>query len=92
MKKKPINVLIVTFFFVLSTITTALHELAPHHHSVNCPVCLVDNHVFAGDVVKDVVDTIELEIYDDYIFSASQRKEVFLTTFHSRAPPSFSSL
>lgn len=90
MKKKPINVLIVTFFFVLSTITTALHELAPHHHSVNCPVCLVDNHVLSGDVINDIADNIAIPIYDDYIFSASQRKEVFLTTFHSRAPPSSS--
>ncbi len=75
-------------FFVVATVSTALHELSPHHHSDNCPVCVVDEHSLSADVVSDAAEDEITLFYAQYIFTVNCKQAVPLTTLNARAPPS----
>ena len=74
-------------FFVVATVSTALHELSPHHHSDNCPVCVVDEHSLSADVVSDATEDETLLFCDQHSFAAQQRPQKLSTDLNARAPP-----
>lgn len=41
--KRPVNAFL-ALFFIITTLTTSLHELLPHHNSADCQVCTLVQH------------------------------------------------
>ncbi len=87
MRKQYLKSLLLTFFFAIATVSTALHELSPHHHADNCPVCVADEHSLSADIVSDVTEDERLFFYEEYSFAATHKQPKLLTTLNARAPP-----
>jgi hypothetical protein len=87
MTKQHIRSLLFTFLFAAATISLALHELSPHHHADNCPVCVVDEHSLSADIISDVTEEKLVLFYAHYSFAVNQKRVELLTTLNARAPP-----
>ena len=87
MTKQYIRSLLFTFLFAAATISLALHELSPHHHADNCPVCVVDEHSLSADIISDVTEEKLVLFYAHYSFAVNQKRVELLTTLNARAPP-----
>ncbi len=87
MTKQHIRSLLFTLFFVIATVTTALHELSPHHHSDNCPVCIADEHALSGDIVTAPTEEATLLFFDLYSFVSTSKQADAAITLQARAPP-----
>ncbi len=87
MTKQYIRSLLFTFLFAFATISLALHELSPHHHADNCPVCVVDEHSLSADIISDVTEEKLVLFYVHYAFAVNQKRVELLTTLNARAPP-----
>jgi hypothetical protein len=88
MRKQYVKSLIFTLLFGIATIATALHELSPHHHADNCPVCVVDEHSLSADIVSAAEEEATLLFNDHYPFTTRHKQVKLLTTLNARAPPS----
>jgi hypothetical protein len=87
--KRQINALL-ALLFIISTFTTTLHELLPHHHSSDCQVCTLVEHDSALVPENSVVLHIDIPIYEPVLSLASQHIAHRSTPLGSRAPPLFS--
>ena len=81
---------LIAILFVISTITTSLHELAPHHSSSDCQICTLvqhDNGLVPTEALElTALTTLFEEIYlfkTNYIYQEN-------AAFSARAPPLFS--
>ena len=81
---------LIAILFIISTITTSLHELSPHHSSSDCQVCTMvqNDHGLSPELqtpynIEHIRFETPQELTDQYRFS-------LYNTFKSRAPPSFS--
>lgn len=92
MMKRHIRPIIFTLFFVVATISTALHELSPHHHSDTCPICIVDEHTLSADIVTAVIETLPFAFSDRFVFYQGVKRAEQCTSLKARAPPFFSLL
>ena len=87
--KRHINALL-ALLFIISTMTTSLHELLPHHHSSDCQVCTLVEHDSAL-VPDDLLDiTIITPTYETILSLSDQFVDRYNSTLGSRAPPVFS--
>lgn len=89
MRRQYIRSLIFALFFGIATISTALHELSPHHHADNCPVCVADEHSLSADIVTAPAEEATLLFHDLYTFTSSHKQVGAFTTLQARAPPLF---
>ncbi len=87
MRKQYLKSLLLTFFFAIATVSTALHELSPHHHADNCPVCVADEHSLSADIIASATEEETLLFCDQYSFTAQQRPQKLSTDLNARAPP-----
>ena len=87
MTKQYIRPLLFTLLFAVATISLALHELSPHHHADNCPVCVVDEHSLSADIISDTTEEKLVLFYAHYSFTGNQKWVELLTTLNARAPP-----
>ena len=90
-KGKSIQSLLFTILFVVATVSTALHELSPHHHSDSCSVCVVDEHSLSADIVGDVTEERTLFVYEQYPSNTTRIQVKLSTILSARAPPLLSS-
>ena len=86
-KGKYIRSLLFTLLFVIATVSTALHELSPHHHSDSCSVCMVDEHSLSADIVSDVTEESVLLISEQYTSNTTHIQVKSTITLSARAPP-----
>jgi len=84
---KSIRSLLFTLLFVIATVSTALHELSPHHHSDSCPVCVVDEHSLSADIVGDVTEERTLLVSEQYTSNTTYIQVKPSTILNARAPP-----
>ena len=87
MTKQYIRSLLFTLLFAVATIFLALHELSPHHHADNCPICVVDEHSLSADITSDKTEEKLVLFYVHYTFTVNQKRVERLTTLNARAPP-----
>jgi len=81
---------LIAILFVISTITTSLHELAPHHSNSDCQICTLVQHDH-GLVPTEALNLTALVILfeeihlpeTDYLYQEDN-------AFSARAPPLFS--
>lgn len=87
--KRQLHALL-ALLFILSTIVTSLHELAPHHDSSNCQICTLVQH----DNGLVPTAAIELEtlstLFDEIRFPDTFHSAQATSTLLARAPPLFS--
>ena len=88
MRKQSIKSLLFTLPFGIATVTTALHELSPHHHADNCPVCVVDEHSLSVDIIGDTTEEKIVLFDDQHIFTTQDTALTLSTYLRARAPPS----
>ena len=79
--------LLFTLIFGIATVTTALHELSPHHHADNCPVCVVDEHALSADIIDDITEDQIVLFSDQHVFKTQDTALKVSTNLHARAPP-----
>jgi hypothetical protein len=87
--KRHINALL-AFFFIITTLTTSLHELMPHHDSSNCPVCTLvqhDNGLAPEEAVKLAHHSA---LFVAVLLPERQFSRTLSSTLNARAPPLFS--
>ncbi len=87
--KRQINALL-ALLFIISTFTTSLHELLPHHHSSDCQVCTLVEHDSALVPEDTLTLRINTPVYKPVLALSNQHFQRFKTTLGSRAPPFFS--
>ncbi|MEN8147783.1 MAG: hypothetical protein ABFR02_09215 [Campylobacterota bacterium] len=87
--KRQINALL-ALVFIISTLTTSLHELLPHHHSSECQVCTLVKHNSALIPEHTVVHHLKAPVYEPILSLENQHVQHYKTTLGSRAPPLFS--
>ncbi len=81
---------LIAILFVISTITTSLHELAPHHDSSNCQICTLVQHD-SGLVPEEMLDlTAVTTLFEAILFPKTTYLHQEKLAFSSRAPPLFS--
>ena len=87
--KRQINTLL-ALLFIISTMTTSLHELLPHHHSSDCQVCtLVEHDTALIPETASVIAYID-PLYETILSLSDQFIHHYSSTLGSRAPPLFS--
>ena len=87
--KRQIHSLL-ALLFILSTIVTSLHELAPHHNSADCQVCTLVQHD-NGLVPTEALDlTAVTTLFEAIHFPKTTYLHQEKLAFSSRAPPLFS--
>jgi len=87
--KRQIQTL-VALLFIISTLTTSLHELLPHHHSSDCQVCTLVQHDNALAPEKSTLYDVEVYAYEPVLSFEDQYIRFRNPILGSRAPPSFS--
>ncbi len=87
--KRQIHTLL-ALLFIISTLTTSLHELLPHHHSSDCQVCTLVQHDSA--LVPENATVYDIEVYAYGPVQSLQNQYIRFRSpiLGSRAPPSFS--
>ena len=81
---------LIAILFVISTITTSLHELAPHHSNSDCQICtLVQND---NGLVPTETPNVEAvtTLFETILFPKATYLHQEKLAFSSRAPPLFS--
>lgn len=84
---KNLRSLLFLFFFIVATVSTALHELSPSHQAENCPICIVDEQTLSADIVSD--DSIGQNTLSCDCFSPPKRwvRAEPISISQARAPP-----
>ncbi|WP_345974856.1 hypothetical protein [Sulfurimonas sp. HSL3-7] len=87
--KRQINTL-VALFFIITTLTTSLHELLPNHNSSDCQVCTLVQHdnALAPETNAPVI-TLFIG-YEALLFPETEITASIISTRNPRAPPLFS--
>jgi hypothetical protein len=86
--KRRINALL-ALLFIITTLTSGLHELLPHHDSSNCQVCTLIQHDNA--IVPETTVSIDLpfSLYEPIAALSDQTTHHQTRPLGSRAPPFF---
>lgn len=87
--KRQINSLL-ALLFIITTFTTSLHELLPHHHSSDCQVCTLVQHDSALIPDTPLALHVETPLHTPVLSLSNQHIQHIKTTLGSRAPPLFS--
>jgi hypothetical protein len=87
--KRRINTLL-ALLFIISTFTTSLHELLPHHHSSDCQVCTLVENQTALVPESTIAFHLKAAIYEPVLPLENQYIHFRNPTLGSRAPPLFS--
>ncbi|MDA3947437.1 MAG: hypothetical protein PF439_12230 [Helicobacteraceae bacterium] len=87
--KRRINTLL-ALLFIISTLTTSLHELLPHHNSSDCQVCTTAEHSSALLPETTALKAVSAADYAPVLSLANQYLHRYKTTLGSQAPPLFS--
>ncbi len=84
---KNLRSLLFLSFFIVVTVSTALHELSPSHQADSCPICVVDEHTLSADIVSD--DSIRQNTLSCDCFSPPKRWVIAepISISQARAPP-----
>ncbi len=87
--KRKINTFL-ALLFVLSTLTTSLHEMMPQHDESSCEVCILAQYD-SGLVPQEYVALPEVSAcYGAISFFETQRVSSLILRTNPRAPPFFS--
>lgn len=87
--KQRINTFL-ALFFIISALTTSLHELLPNHNSGDCQVCTLVQH---DNALAPETNAPCITLFIDYEVLFSAETEIIaslISTRNSRAPPLFS--
>ncbi|MGB5966119.1 MAG: hypothetical protein WBF77_08895 [Sulfurimonadaceae bacterium] len=87
--KLRINTLL-ALLFIISTLTTSLHELLPHHHSSDCQVCTLVEHDSALIAKEHGKPTKLTTLFEAIMLPHIQISHSPISTLNPRAPPLFS--
>lgn len=87
MLKRSVKSLLLVFVFIIATVSMALHELSPHHHSETCDICIVDEHSLSSDIIEDVPKEAFVSFCEQYHFAADVKRADRFTSLNARAPP-----
>jgi hypothetical protein len=85
--RKNLRSLLFLSFFIVATVSTALHELSPSHQADSCPICVVDEHTLSADIVCKITTELYIPFYTLFIFDESLQDERFDKDLNARAPP-----
>jgi hypothetical protein len=87
--KRKINTFL-ALLFILSTLTTSLHEMMPQHDESSCEVCILVQHD-SGLVPQEYAALPEISACcGKILLFETQRLLVLIPTTNPRAPPFFS--
>ncbi|MBU1642808.1 hypothetical protein KKE54_05560 [bacterium] len=87
--KRRINALL-ALLFIITTLTTSLHELLPHHNSSDCQICTLVQHDNA--LVPEVQGELSrlTTLFETILLPKSDISCSPISTLNARAPPLFS--
>ena len=81
---------LIAILFIISTIATSLHELAPHHSSSSCQICTLVQNDHGLVPTKVVVLTALTTLFEEVHLLKTNYFYQENATFSARAPPIFS--
>ena len=84
---KNLRSLLFLSFFIVATVSTALHELSPSHQADTCPICVVDEHTLSADLANKAATDLYAPFYTLFIFDDNCQNRRFDKALHARAPP-----
>jgi len=87
--KRRINALL-AIFFIITTLTSSLHELLPHHDSSSCQVCALIQHDNALAPVTQGELTRLTTLFEAILLPENDISCSPISTLNARAPPLFS--
>ena len=85
--RKNLRSLLFLLFFIVATVSTALHELSPSHEADNCPICIVDEHMLSADIADGTATDPYTPFYTLFIFDENRQNTRFDKALNARAPP-----
>ncbi len=77
-------------FFIITTLTTSLHELLPNHNSSDCQVCTLVQHDNGLVPEENVNLTQPATLFEEILLPGIQITHLPISTLKARAPPLFS--
>ncbi len=87
--KRRINALL-ALFFIITTLTTSLHELLPHHNSSDCQICTLVQHDNALVPEAPCKLTRLTTLFEAILLPERDISCSPISTLNARAPPLFS--
>ena len=81
---------LLAILFIISTITSSLHELMPHHSNSDCQVCTIAQNDTGLAPEIETISAVNISQFSAPLALQNQTKYHQTTTLCSRAPPLFS--
>lgn len=87
--KRRINTLL-ALLFIISTLTSSLHELLPHHNGSDCQICTLIQHDNALVPGKTAGLPPVATLFEPILLPRKEIRHSPITASNPRAPPHFS--